>query len=154
MGADARSAVPVLAAALKDKNVDTCTSAAESLGHIGTDAHDALPQLIELLKDKQADRFTRVQAAFALGQIGPEDAGATVPVLAGSLSDAGTPVEVRKAAADALGQLKKDAKEAAPNLGQTLKDKDVILAAPRSWLWIGWAGSPGCLALVEVGGKG
>ena len=69
MGADGRSAVPVLAAALKDKFVDTRTAAAESLGRIGTDAHDALPQLTEVLKDKHADRFTRVQAAFALGQI-------------------------------------------------------------------------------------
>lgn len=127
MGADARGAVPVLAAALTDKHVDTRTAAAESLGHLGTDAHDAVPPLLEVLKDKQADRFTRVQAAFALGQIGPEDAGATVPVLAGALADAATPLEVRKAAADALGQLKKDAKEAAPALGAALKEKDLTL---------------------------
>jgi HEAT repeat protein len=120
---DVKTAVPVLAAALRDEGTATRVAAAESLGRIGPDARDAQGELLAALQDKKADRFVRRYAAFALVHIGASDEQ-VVKALADALADPTAPRDVREDMAKALGQLGKDASTAVPVLAEALSDKD------------------------------
>ena len=118
IGPDAKTAIPVLAELLKDKDVRV--AAAYALGGIGPDAKIAIPVLTELLKDKNV----RVAAASALGGIGP-DAKTAIPALTELLKNKDFNVRVtRETAARALGEIGPDAKTAIPALTELLKDED------------------------------
>ena len=99
LGAEARSAVPSLIAALK---MDTRVrqNAALALCQIGPDARDAVPALCEALGD--SEWAVRRQAALALGKIGSE-AQRAIPLLQRLSRD---PERlVRKAAQEAIQQI-------------------------------------------------
>jgi len=81
IGPEARSAVPALVGALRDKEAGVRWEAAEALGRIG---RDSVPALIEGLWDR--DVKVRHTAVYALGVVGPE-AGAAVPALIHRLKD-------------------------------------------------------------------
>jgi HEAT repeat protein len=125
VGAEARAAVPTLAAALKDKHAGTTVAAAESLASIGEAAQAAAPALVETLKDKKADRFARAFAAIALARIGGPEIGQAVPALTETLADAKAPTAVRETSARLLGQLGNEAGAAVPTLALALTDKAV-----------------------------
>jgi len=82
----------------------------------------SVPELLELLGDGQPTR--RAQAAYALGQQGPE-AHAAVPELARALRD--DDLRVRIEAAKALGQIGPAAAPAVPALVDTLSHPDAAL---------------------------
>jgi HEAT repeat protein len=117
--AKAVSAVPVLAAALKDKESVVRMNIAQALGTMGPSAKAAVPDLIAALKD--TDRLVRQFVAVALGQIGPE-AKAAVPALSDILKDASRESALRSCAARALGGIA--AKEAVPLLTDALRAKE------------------------------
>jgi HEAT repeat protein len=68
LGAEAKSAVPDLIAALKSASSEVRQNAALALGQIGPDAAAAVPALTDALADEQWT--VRRQAVLALGQIG------------------------------------------------------------------------------------
>jgi HEAT repeat protein len=73
---EAKAAIPALIAALKDKEGNVRSSAAEALGKMGVEAKAAIPALIAALKDENA--FVRYRVAEALGKMGVE-AKAAIP---------------------------------------------------------------------------
>lgn len=118
---EASAAISALSTALtRDKSTDVRAAAADSLRRIGRGARDAVPELQTALADKEAGELTRLQAALALGRIGPPDALASLKVMREVLVDPKAPTEVRKAVAEALGQIGKDAADAAPALAAVL----------------------------------
>jgi HEAT repeat protein len=120
----AKSAVPVLAAALKDRESIVRLNVANALGSMGPAASAAIPGLVATLKDR--DDSVREAAARSLGLIGPGAKGAA-PALAGILKDASQPAQFRAAAARALGGIGPEAKAAVPLLRGTLKDGNARL---------------------------
>jgi HEAT repeat protein len=116
-----KSAVPALAAALKDCNKTVRANVATALGVIGPDAAEAVPALVAALKNPDTD--TGAAAAMALGGIG-EKAKEAVPALTDIVKNARQAVELRRAAAYGLGGIGPPAKSAAPVLTTALKDAD------------------------------
>ncbi len=68
--ADADSAVPALAAALRDENAYVRRDAARALGRFGDKAKPAAPALTRLLKDRE--KSVRKAAEIALHEINPD----------------------------------------------------------------------------------
>lgn len=118
IGAEARAAVPVLTAILKDRDEDRGIRHASALvlTKVGS---TAISSLTELLKDQ--DTHTQWFAAWALGEIGPE-AHTAIPALVDLLKQNNEPV--RQCVARALG---KTGPEAVPALIELLKDRDVLV---------------------------
>ncbi|MEX0702861.1 MAG: HEAT repeat domain-containing protein [Planctomycetales bacterium] len=113
--AHAERVVPVLAARLRDPDVEMRRRAAAALGRLGTKAKSALPDLIALLEDEQI----REAAATALGGLGAEAAPA-VPALAKLLEI--DELDCRRAAAAALGAIGPPAGPAVPALLRLLQE--------------------------------
>ncbi len=89
----------------------------ELMQQYGSDIHKAVPALLESLKSSQAS--IRRNAAFALGELGP-DAAPAVDALAHALRN-DTDIEVRRNAAFALGEI---GTAALPVLLKSLNDKN------------------------------
>ncbi|HEY1189877.1 MAG TPA: HEAT repeat domain-containing protein [Gemmata sp.] len=117
----AASAVPVLAASLKDRDPLVRENIARALGSMGPSAKAAVPDLIAALKD--ADDSVRNQVLYALQCIGP-GAKAAVPSLSEILTNTAEKGRLRVAAAAALGGLGPEGKVAVPLLKKALTDKD------------------------------
>jgi HEAT repeat protein len=130
-----KTAIPLLVAALKDRNGKVRRRGAECLGDLGPRARSAVADLVQTVKDP--DPTVSWAAIDALGQIGP-DAAPAVPSLVEALRDRGT----RGAAVDALGQVGGKARDAVPALEQVLRGEDV----PGRWA--------AASALVRIGGPG
>ncbi len=132
------AAAPGLSRALHDLDPDVCRQAALTLGFQGPPGKAALPLLIEMLKEKPTTTrellsFTRMDAAIAVGRIGPA-AEAAVPALAGALQDLRP--WVRGQAALALGQIGPAGKAALPDLRRVLKDRErEVRACAAIALW-------------------
>lgn len=84
IGAGAAEAIPVLVQALQDSNLIFCRLVSQALGQIG---RASVPALIDALRND--DKNVRREAAWALGQIGP-DAGSAIPALAELLHGKGS----------------------------------------------------------------
>lgn len=108
LGQAAADAVPALSGALRDPDTKVRMGAATALGQVGPAAQQAIPQMIQILRDpnlilcrlasqslsmlggaavgpltealRNCDSGVRREAAWALGQIGPE-ASAAIPAL-------------------------------------------------------------------------
>jgi HEAT repeat protein len=113
-GADAKPAVPGLAAALKDADEAVRWSATEALGRVGPEAAAAVPALVDALQDAAI----RSIVADTLGTLGPA-AQSAAPVLAKQLKELGRPGVL------ALARIGTDhAKAAVPFLIQDLRSGD------------------------------
>lgn len=143
LGYDARSAVPMLIALLRDPALRG--EAASALGGIGPAARSAIPPLVAALKDPEA--AFRAGAAESLGRIGwsrqmaqyssrTVARGAIAP-LAAALAD--PDARVRAAAARALGDIGSEASVAIPQLVALFRDPaaDARAAAVRTFLRVG-----------------
>ncbi len=117
-----KEAVPVVAALLDSENGPTRKAAIRGLGRMGSAAVSAAPQVAGILQSDR-DAETRVDAAEALGRIGPKCAKAAVPALAKAAKEDNWP-KVRSTALTALGEMGPAAKEAIPVLREALKDPD------------------------------
>ncbi len=124
MGAEAKEAVPALAAALKDRDQFVRLYAARALRRMGAEAKEAAAALIAALKDQ--DSSVRASAADALGRMGAE-AKEAVTALIAALNDRDG--DVRRSAARALRPMWAEAKEAVPALTAALKDQDSSVRA-------------------------
>jgi HEAT repeat protein len=118
IGADARPAVPDLAAVLDDAKSDTVLqqNACLALQMVGKDARAAVPQLRRAL-DARRPKEVRYHAAQALSHIMPE-AEAAVPELIRALGE-DPEWSVRVRAVEALGRL--------PNLSRTANVRDALV---------------------------
>jgi len=176
MGAKAKEAIPVLCEALKDDDPGVRGFAARTLAKMGPEAKEAVPTLTEMLRDQgtytasalltlthpggglpedqpvlvgKRTMYVRVNAAEALGRIGPTAATA-IAALQESLED--ELAEVRRTAAEALGRMGPAAKAAVPSLTRALRDKepDVRGPAARALGRIGSEAEPAIRALAEL----
>jgi HEAT repeat protein len=113
LGGAAKAAVPALAAALADRNLNVRYWSASALRGLGPDARQAVPALVGALKtfpggspelEGPARYFPDVRsvAAEALGAIGPL-AKAAVPALKEATADQNA--DVRAAVAEALKRI-------------------------------------------------
>ncbi len=131
-GSAAAPAAAVLTALVQDREKTIRTAAAETLRRIGTgDANQpggldepVIRALVEGLLSR--DNQVRIQAAAALGTIGPS-AAAAVPALITALGDRNDGVRVR--VARALGELREAGFPAVFRLAQALHDPDFTVAA-------------------------
>jgi HEAT repeat protein len=117
-----RKAIPVVGAALRDKEAAVRRRSAWALGAL--DASEAVTALVGALSDEDAG--VRRQAAWALGAIGDR---AAVDGLMKTLGDSAP--EVREQAAWALGAIG-DSK-ATPGLAKALKDTDARVRRQAAW---------------------
>ena len=113
MGPEAKTAVPVLAELLKDKDSYVRLAAASALWQIGPKAETDILVLAELLKDKES--YIRLAAALALWSIGPK-AETNAELLMGK-------DDVCESAVMALGDIGPEAKAAVPALTVLLGDR-------------------------------
>jgi len=100
MGPRARTAIPVLIKALKDREVLVRYRAAEALGKIGTDSETVVPALVQCLTD--AHPMPRAAAAESLGKYG-QAAGTALPALRDLLNDKDS--QARDRAAKAIAKI-------------------------------------------------
>jgi HEAT repeat protein len=101
LGVPSAADVPALTALLARPAIDTAYWAATLLGRLESQAAPAVPQLAAAL-DQHAESTVRERAAWALGKIGPEAAGAR-----GTLEKAaqGGNARLARLAGDALSQI-------------------------------------------------
>jgi HEAT repeat protein len=127
--ANDRTAIPVLAAALRDGYWSGI--AAEALGDIGPAAKEALPALLPLLRYNGGQ--TRIFAVEAISKIGG-GAMELLPPLLQACSDADC--RVRQAAVQAIGKIGPNACAAAPTLIRLLDDfHGTVRVAAAEALW-------------------
>ena len=117
MDSSARGALPALAEALRNPNVEARELAATTLGAIG--GPEAVAALAELVRT--GEPWDRRAAINALGTIGAE-AEPAVPALTAALDDEG--LSVRRDAAKALGAIGPGARAAVPALITSLDDRN------------------------------
>ncbi len=121
---DRPTTVPVLVAALDDRDPEVRAAAVWALGAA---AEPAVPGLAEALRDEQ--EAVRTAAAGALGALGPR-ARSAAPVLFAALDD--PRANVRAAAAQALASLELTA-ESVSSLAKALGNPDGYVRAFAAW---------------------
>jgi HEAT repeat protein len=127
-GPKANSAVPALAAALKDEDESVRSLAAYSLGNIGLEAKAAVPVLTEVLEDKST--IVREKAAFALGKIGLA-AESSIPALTTALRDKDESVRSQAAVAIAnIANLLRDNRKK-DRMNELRNAKNVLFIDPK-----------------------
>src|SRR5262249_10564766 len=118
LGAIGPAAVPALIRALRGRDADVRSRAAQALRLIGPEARAAAPTLVEVLRDPEAR--VRVRAAEALWQVARDPAGAALlPAVRGGGDGA-----LGRDAARVLGQMGPAARPAVPALVEALRDAD------------------------------
>ncbi len=128
----ARKAVPLLTAALRDRDVRVRAGAAEALVETGPLAEPAVGELVQILQ-KDTESSARLQATLALRSIGPA-AKAAVPILVEKVRSEKND-GVRITTAFTLGMIGSSPKIVVPALVETLLkdgDPDVRNAAMAS----------------------
>ena len=136
------AAVPALIQALRGRDTDVRSRAAQVLGLIGPEAQAAAPTLVEVLRDPEAR--VRVRAAEALWQVAQDPTG--VALLAAVLGDEDG--VLRRDAARFLGQMGPAARPAVPALVEALRDADDATRVPVAEV-LGRIG-PGAAAAVPA----
>ncbi len=124
-GRGAKGVVPALIGMLGDKHREVRRAAATGLGDIGQADEPVLNALIATL-GKDPDSAVRVDAAQALGQLGPK-AKSAVPALLRALKDG----DVQRYAAEALGRIGRSAVQPLIDLAVRGKSEAVRLGAIR-----------------------
>ena len=120
IGPEAKAAVPALARALDDDEVQVFFWSATALANLGPAAHEATPELIKRLS-RGGRRYrdqVRLRVVTALTRIGP----AAVPQLIDALGDESR--SIRSGAAKVLGNMGPSAHEAVPRLFALLADEE------------------------------
>ena len=120
IGPEAKAAVPALARALDDDEVQVFFWSATALANLGPAAHEATPELIKRLS-RGGRRYrdqVRLRVVTALTRIGP----AAVPQLIDALGDDSS--SIRSGAANVLGNMGPAAHEAVPRLFALLADEE------------------------------
>jgi HEAT repeat protein len=119
VGRPFREDIPKLSAALKDPNPAVRTFALQTLLGMELDVKTAAPLYAALLKDE--DRNLRLEAARALGKVGPKGRDAAFAALLEAQKDRDP--EVSKAAAEALATMGPGGAGDVPALRAALKEK-------------------------------
>jgi HEAT repeat protein len=147
MGAEARSACPVLITALTDPAARVRTAAALALGLIGPEAHGAGPALAAALKDEE--REVAESAATALGNLGQE-AETAVPLLTAAAKQKN--LVLRRRAVNVLARIGPAARPATPVLLEAFSDRDPVLRREAGWALVslGPQASASVDALIEA----
>ena len=142
--AHAREAVPLLRAALRDKDARMRACAAEALAEAGPLAEPAVGDLVRLL-EKDADSTARLQATLALANVGP-GAKAAVAVLVAKLR--GEKADgVRVNTAVALGMIRSSPETVVPALVETLLTDEHPDARSAAMVSLGQFGPEAALAI-------
>ena len=118
MGEKAAAAIPALARALKEKDVELRRAAAVALGQVGDQAKDAWPAIKEAYHD--ADNGVRNQVIRLAGSIGEELKEAIALLAEAAQKDIN--LENRLAAVQELGRLESAAMAALPVLSRIATD--------------------------------
>jgi HEAT repeat protein len=119
-GADAKSAVPYLIRALKDKDQQLRDFAEEALAKIGPPTKGQVPHLVRLLDDSNLE--VRLHVLEALRNLGP-DAQSAVPAILKATKDSDP--KIRERAAQALGRTGAQQRDTVvPALSDAIKDGD------------------------------
>ncbi len=148
IGPDATAAVPALAVAADDTQLEVGWYALDALGRIGPAAKTAVPDIVRIVEKSQKYPVLRLNGIRALGKIG-RSAGEAAPMLERFLTDADRQLAV--AAALSLWQI--DGREAAVSaLAAELssQDPDVGLAAAMALVEIGPGAEPASRALIRA----
>jgi HEAT repeat protein len=119
VGRPFREDIPKLSAALKDPSPAARTFALQTLLGMELDVKTAAPLYAALLKDE--DKNLRLEAARALGKVGPKGHDAAFAALMEAQKDRDP--EVRRAAAEALAAMGPGAAGDMPALRKALKEK-------------------------------
>jgi HEAT repeat protein len=97
IGEEAYETVPTLIQVLSDDDLDLHSDVALALGGIGRKAEAAVPALVKVVANPKEKDKARVEAAKALGKIGPVPAAVeAVPTLVRVLADPGTETKIRE----------------------------------------------------------
>ncbi|MFL5245943.1 MAG: HEAT repeat domain-containing protein [Gemmataceae bacterium] len=140
---EAKTVVPILITALKDKEEKVRDSATSSLKNMGA---FGVARLSTALTDK--DPYLRVHAAYALVEIDAQKHGAAVVMaIVGDLKN--TDTTVRQQAARVLSYAGPQAKPAASALQKALTDKDYKVRGSAAWA-LGNIGSAGEAAIPDL----
>lgn len=116
---EAPKAVPVLIAALKDKDIFVRRFSAQGLAKLGVKDTAVIAGLTAMLKDPKEEKEALEAAVTALGKMGSEAVSALSEVVKNGRQDNA----VRRKAAEALGSIGPAAKSAVPALVDALNGK-------------------------------
>src|SRR5262249_9788014 len=108
-----KTAVPALAAAVKDDHAAVRYHAVAILGGMGADGAAAVPELIDAAKSPKEDAGVRQRAIYSLGEIRAAEERC-VPFLLETLQ--GKDPDLDELAGEALGKFGSKAKSAVPGL--------------------------------------
>ena len=142
-GRGAKGVVPALIGMLGDKHREVRRAAATGLGDIGQADEPVLKALIATL-GKDPDSAVRVDAAQALGQLGPK-AKSAVPALLRALKDG----HVQRHAAEALGRIGRSAINPLIDLAVGGKSEAVRIGAIQSLGKLGPLAKPAVPVLLK-----
>lgn len=148
IGPDAAAAVPALAEAADDTQLEVGWYALDTLGRIGPAAKAAVPAIVRIVEKSQKYPILQLNGIRALGKVG-RDAVEATPMLEKFLT--ATDRQLVVAAALSLWQI--DGRQAAISaLGEELssQDPDVALAAAMALLEIGPSAEPASRALIRA----
>ncbi len=132
IGADPKTALPLLMASLKDPSGDVRSAAAAALAKLGAAAAPAVKELGEALQDNQQD--VRISALVALEAIGAE-AKPAIPQIHKSLRERDK--ETRLAAVSAVGGIRAEDHDTIKCLIDLLEEKEYRAAVNDALVRIG-----------------
>jgi HEAT repeat protein len=107
LGIEAKTAVPLLVAGLKDNNDDIFEACARALGRFGKEAKSAVPDMVAVAKNKDRDEYVRASCVRNLAEIGPDAKESVKDLIVLAQKDSSE--EVRGTAAYALRKIDPEA---------------------------------------------
>ncbi len=135
IGLEARSAIPTLAAALKESHPGLRGAAAECMGRMEYLARlereslikGFLPELIKALRESKGKEYARARGyvIYAIGRLGGTDGKPAITTLVEVLNEPDLSADLRKSIAETLGLFGRESAEGAPALARLLQDPDI-----------------------------